>query len=474
MPEPEPRSAWMRWLERPTPSTGLAAFRILFGALMLLSVARFWARGWIDELYIDPSFHFTYLGFGWVRPWPAWGMALHFAVMGAAALALMLGAYTRWSAALFLLTFTYAELLEKAAYLNHYYLVSLLALLLVVVPAGATWSVDAWRRGDRPTVGRWAYVLLRAQVAVVYVFAGLAKLDGDWLLRAEPLRTWLSAHADLPLVGALLTTSAAAYAMSWGGMLYDLSIVAWLSWRPTRRVAYLVSIFFHVSLWILFPIGVFSWVMLASATLFFDPAWPQRLVARLRTRAPSRGSSPSDRPGRLHPVAVGLGATYLLVQVVLPCRHVLHPGAVNWTEQGYRFAWRVMLIEKTGQVEYEVFIGDEARFMVHPRRELTTLQYRMMSTQPDMIHEYALALAERYRERGHDHVRVHAHAWAALNGRPSQRLIDPSVDLASQPRSLRTAPWIVPLQDHGSEVRPRGHASAPTRRSLPPRSLPQR
>ena len=33
------------------------------------------------------------------------------------------------------------------------------------------------------------------QVGLVYGFAGLAKLRGDWLLRAQPLRTWLAAHA---------------------------------------------------------------------------------------------------------------------------------------------------------------------------------------------------------------------------------------------------------------------------------------
>ena len=39
---------------------------------------------------------------------------------------------------------------------------------------------------------------------MVYVFAGLAKLNADWLLDAQPLRIWLAARSDLPIVGPLL------------------------------------------------------------------------------------------------------------------------------------------------------------------------------------------------------------------------------------------------------------------------------
>lgn len=82
---------WAGWLERlnaPRDGAGLATFRILLGALLCFSVARFWSYGWIEQLYIEPSFHFTYFGFGWVKPWPAGGMYLHFGVMATAALCL--------------------------------------------------------------------------------------------------------------------------------------------------------------------------------------------------------------------------------------------------------------------------------------------------------------------------------------------------------------------------------------------------
>lgn len=439
-------------------AAGLGAFRVLFGALLCFSVARFWAYGWIDELYVRPSFHFTYFGFGWVRPWPRLGMYLHFLLMAGAALGLCVGWRSRTSAAIFFLTFTYAELIEKASYLNHYYFVSLVALLLALMPCGASLSVDAWRRarrGQPPLVARaWCYGLLRAQLALLYFFAGLAKLNPDWLLSAQPLGTWLALHADTPVIGPWLASRPAAYLASYAGAAFDLSIPVWLSWRRSRPYAYAVAVVFHVGVWLLFPIGVFSWVMIVSTTSFFEPSWPRRWLGPAAADASAEGAAPAAEPpeepsasGRLTPLSLTALAAYLLVQLCVPMRYVLYPGNVNWHEQGFRFAWRVMLVEKAGQVEFTVLTDDDRRFVVYPRDTLTPLQYKMMTTQPDMIQQYARHLQQRFASEGHERVRVYANAWASMNGRPRQRLIDPAVDLASAPWTLWPKPWIVPLQN---------------------------
>jgi len=131
----------------------------------------------------------------------------------------------------------------------------------------------------------------------------------------------------------------------------------------------------------------------------------------------------------------------LLVQLLLPLRGIFYPGELNWTEQGFRFAWRVMLVEKAGVVEFDVST-DRGRFRVFPRGDLTSLQLRMMSTAPDMIHEYALHLARRFRREGHRQVEVRARAFTSMNGRPSSPLIDPAVNLAALPRSLGPAVFV--------------------------------
>jgi vitamin K-dependent gamma-carboxylase len=441
------------WLGRPVDAAGIGAFRLLFGLLMVGAVLRFVAKGWVRELYLDPAYHFTYLGFDWVRPFSPAGMALLFLAMAAAALLVAIGAFTRVAAAIFFVTFTYAELIDQATYLNHYYLVSLLALLFTILPVSRALSFDAWhraRRGDTapPTIPFYVLGLLRVQVGLVYGFAGLAKLNHDWLFEAQPLRLWLARFGDLPLVGPILIEPAAAYVMSWAGAAFDLFIVPFLLFQRTRKPAYVAALAFHGIIWLLFPIGIFSFLMLTCATLFFEPSWPRRFIARIRPAAPVAAAPDlAEVPARpvSQPVLAALGL-YLAVSLALPLRLALYPGASSWTEEGFRFAWRVMLTEKTGHVEFEVVDAAGRRTRVNPRSELTRLQYAMMATQPDMIHEFALHLARRYEANGHGRVRVYAQAWAALNGRPSQRFIDPTVDLAAEKRSLLPKRFIVPLE----------------------------
>ena len=413
-----------------------------------MATVRFWAKGWIEAIYLKPTFHFTYVGFEWVRPWGHFWMYVHFAVMAVSAACIALGIKPRWFAAVFCLLFTWTELIEKAVYLNHYYLVTLLSLLLVFVPTDRAFALWPHRNAEkRQWVGRWAYVWLRAQVAVVYCFAGLAKLNSDWLLEAQPLRIWLQSYESWPWIGPWLASVPAAYAISWAGACFDLTIWIWLLWRKTRPMAYVVAVFFHVMIWSMFPVGMFSWIMLVAVTVFFDPGWPRALLARwgVRSRWEDTGSTRIVVPfSSLCTLGIGL---WLLMQCLIPLRFVWYPGHVNWTEQGFRFSWRVMLVEKTGQVEYRIQTQNPSRiFRVYPRHHLEYFQYRMLCTQPDMVHEYALFLAHEYQRQGYGKVAVFADAFIAWNGRPSRRAIDPDVDLAQQPRSLKSVPWIAPLK----------------------------
>ncbi len=410
-------------LGRTVDGAGLRVFRGLFGGLMAIAGVRYWANGWIDSQLVDPAVRFPWPGLEWITPLPGAGTHALFAVMVLAALALAADRWPRRAAAVFCLCFTWVELIDRANYLNHYYLVSLIAALLAVLPTGR-----------RVPLG--AYVLLRVQLGLVWVFAGLAKLDADWLLRAEPLTTWLRTAADWPLVGGLLATPAAAFAFAWAAAAFDLTIPFWLTWRRSRRIAFAIAVAFHVAVWALFPIGIFSPLMIAGCTLFFAPDWPRR-----RHAAP-----PATTPGSVGRPALLAAALWLTVQVAAPLRCALYPGPVNWTEEGLRFAWRVMLINKAGQAEFHITAHDPpGRYVLRRADDLTPLQARMMVTRPDLIHAYALHLAERYRARGHRRVEVRAVTRVAFNGRRAAPLIDPAFDLASRPESWRPQPFILPL-----------------------------
>jgi hypothetical protein len=413
-------------------AASLAAFRILFGLLMACAMIRFAAKGWIKALYLDPAYHFSYWGLDWIRPLGAFGTYALFAGIFLAALGLATGWRPRLCALAFTLLFAYVELIDKTTYLNHYYFITVAGLWLCILPTGRT-------AGDSPTAIRrvpaWTLWALRAQVGLVYFFAGIAKANSDWLLHAMPLRLWLNARSDMPWIGPLLSTPLAAYGASWAGLLFDTTAPFFLLWRRTRPFAFAAVIVFHAATSVLFPIGMFPWIMIASATVFFEPDWPRRLGGFLSRAEPEPSSlavpvGPSLWNSRF---AMGLAALLLAWQAAAPLRYLIYPGDVRWNERGFRFSWRVMLVEKLGTVMYSVRDADGTVTEVDPAAYLTPLQNRMMAYAPDMIRQCANWIADDLRRKGRQPISIQADARVTINGRPSRALIDPSANLLSEP-----------------------------------------
>ena len=403
---------------------------------MLVAVARYFAHGWIDAFFLKPHFFFTYPGLEFVRPWPGAGMYVHFAALGVLALGMLVGCWTRTCTALFALGFTWMHLIDKTNYLNHYYLVSVLAAVLGLLPIGAAWSVDAWRDPARAAerVPAWIVWLLRAQLGLVYLYGGVAKLNADWVFAAQPLRIWLAASGDVPLIGPLLEQPWVAYAFSWAGIAFDLGIVPLLLWRRTCAVAYALVVVFHVLTSLLFPIGIFPWLMIGLTPIFFTPDWPRRVLARVGVAAPAAGTRVAAI--RWESAVMAVLAVHLVLQATIPLRAVVESDDIAWSEEGFRFAWRVMAMEKAGVATFR--LRDPATgeaWVVDPRSELTKLQTTMMATQPDMIADYARHLAAEARRAGHGAVEVRADVFVALNGRPNRRFVDPDADLARSARA---------------------------------------
>ncbi len=441
---------------RPVSPQSAAAFRIAFGLLGVAAVIRFAANGWIGELYIEPAYHFSYYGFGWVKPWPGWGMYLHFALLGLASLGVALGYRYKLAITAFFLLFTYVELIDKATYLNHYYFISLISLIMIFLPLNRAMSLDSRRAPPtdaQPAIPLAAVWMLRAQIGMVYAFAGLAKVNPDWLFNAQPLRIWLFNSTDAPLLGWLAREPWLPYAMSWTGALFDLTIVGWLLFRRTRPVAFAVLVTFHILTGVLFPtIGVFPWVMIGAALIFFDPDWPSRVLRRLRglpspaePRVLPTTLRIDDRPLPWHmKAALILAAVFLAVQVLAPLRHLAYPGNVRWNEEGYRFSWRVLVTEKTGLVKFRVSGDDlDGERLVYPEEYLTPVQVERMAYQPDMILATAHIIRDDFAARGHEGVEVRADALVAYNGRAAAPLIDPDVDLAAVEPGIAPKHWVL-------------------------------
>lgn len=415
----------------------LAVFRIAFGLMMAVAMARFLAYGWVDELFLRPRFHFPYPGFEWIRPWPEGWMHAHVIVVGLCALGMALGYRYRLCGTLFFLGFTWLELIDQTTYLNHYYLVSLLAGLLMFMPAHRAWSIDVWRNPElrMTTVPQWTVYLLRFQFAVVYVFAGIAKLNADWLIEAQPMKIWLAARSEMPLLGRLLDQPWTAHAASGFAAVYDLSVPFLLLMKRTRPCAFAAVVFFHVLTWLLFPIGMFPWIMMIGALLFFPPDWPLKWL-----RLEDHGmAEPAPRWPRLK---CGLIALYVTAQLCIPLRAGLRAADIAWTSRGFNWAWKVMIVEKRGVVV--LFARDPVS---HERRRIDLMEYItprqavMMAQDPEMIRALADFIATDMATHGRRKPEIRAEAVASLNGRPSQYLIDPRVDLTR----AGEGEWIVPL-----------------------------
>ena len=434
-----------------------AVFRIVFGLLGLAVVVRFAAHGWISRIYLEPAHHLSYYGFGWVQAWPGWGMYLHFALLGLASLGVALGFRYRLSIAAFFLLFTYLELIDRTTYLNHYYLVSLLSFIMIWPPLDRAWSLDLRRKRDGEVpegIPRAVLWLLMAQVGLVYFFAGAAKLNPDWLFQAQPLRIWLYNSAGTPFIGPFLREAWVAHAMSWGGLIFDLTVAGWLLWSKSRPFAYAMLVVFHAATALVFPsIGMFPWIMIAAALIFFGPDWPRRAIRNVRNTLgptlPSNRDAPKPDRERQHITwqtksVVLLGIVFLAVQVALPLRHFAYPGNVRWAEEGYLFSWRVMLTEKKGLVSFRVRVPGESReWLVYPDAYLTPGQVERMSHQPDLILATAHIIREDWASRGYSGIQVYSDAYASWNGRPAARLIDPSINLAEVKAGLGPRDWVL-------------------------------
>jgi hypothetical protein len=469
-------SACCRPLLAPVDIASLVCFRVLFGLLMCWKIWEFHLGGGVESSYVLPKFHFTYLGFGWIRPWPAPWMHVHFAVLGVLSLCLLSGLFYRLSATLFFLGVTYVFLLEQTYYLNHEYLICLISLILIFVPAHRALSLDArFRPAIRSrTAPAWSLWLLRFQVAIPYLYGGLAKLDHDWLHGAS-LRAGLGERTSFPLIGRYFTEDWMVSIFVYGGLLFDLLIVPLLLWRSTRIAAFVFAVTFHLMNAWLFNIGVFPWLMIAGTMLFFPPDWPRRAANRLlrRDMKPSRvksressagkrrtinGIMPTvepcvppaldSRPSTLNFFGAVLLGVYLTAQLVLPFRHHLYPGNASWTAEGDWFAWRMMLNHKRGRVTfYATDPNTRQSWPVEARPMLTRWQYRHLSEDPDLILQFAHSLAERLGEEGFGGFEIHAVVLVSLNGRKPQLLIDPGVNLAAQPRTLRPKRFVLTLTE---------------------------
>lgn len=456
--------AFQSLFTQPVSIASLVLIRIMFGGIMLWECYRYFSYGWITRYFIEPEFHFKYYHFEWVPVLPGKGMLYVFSALAISSLLMALGAFYRYTSALFLILFVYVFLLDQALYLNHFYMVIIFALLMTLLPANRAFSVDAWLFPNikNHCISYWPVWVLRLQLEIILMFAGIVKINADWL-RGQPLLTWLVERTDYPMIGRLFGEPSTVLAASYGVILLHIVGAPLLLWRRTRLTVFSVYAAFHIlNAWV-FNIGIFPWLTLCMTTIFFPPDWPLQFINKMKRLSIGCFSSSfhtalpvvlqqklcrlSHESKSRQRWLVSVFSIWFTLQLLVPLRYLLYPGNVHWTEEGHRFAWRMKLRDKQSEAYFHIvdpLTGQS--WKIHGQQFLTKQQYRKMPSSPDMILQYAHFLASKWKKQYNlNQVKIYAYVWCSLNSRPPQQLIDHTIDLASTERNLKHAAWILPL-----------------------------
>jgi hypothetical protein len=167
--------------------------------------------------------------------------------MGTLGVFIALGYKYRFSIISFTILWAGVYLMQKTSYNNHYYLLVLISGLMCFFPAHRSHSLDVRQnpllRSDSMSVWvKWAIIL---QLLIVYVYASIAKLYGDWL-DFGIVKILMLDKADYYIIGELLQQPWLHKIIGTAGILFDLLIVPALLWKPTRKIAFFTSVFFHL------------------------------------------------------------------------------------------------------------------------------------------------------------------------------------------------------------------------------------
>jgi vitamin K-dependent gamma-carboxylase len=417
----------------------LAVFRFLFGLLMALESFGAIATGWVYRAYVEPRVTFPLVDLP-VRL-AGRGMYAYFTVMGLAAVAMAVGWRYRLSATALAIAWTGAYLSQSTSYNNHYYLAVLLAWAMALLPAHRRAALDERRTEVRTErCPAWIPRAFRAQVAIVFGYAAVAKLYPGWL-NGDYLEANFGGKGDRWLVGSLLVLPWFQRCVAYTGIAFDALVVPALLWRRTRLLAFAGLIVFNLFNSLVFRIGIFPYMVLALAVFFFEPrtiervfAWLPGLPARGECGADARPlSAPVRSEGARKALLRSTLGVYFALQLLLPLRHHLIPGDVAWTDEGHRMSWRMMLRSKSGAVVLVARDPASGRtWIIDQDRWLTAKQRRRVATRPEMLHRFVRILQAHYAAQGLPEVELRAQeSWVSLNGAPPAALYDPDVDLAA-------------------------------------------
>lgn len=439
-------------LSEPVAVAPVVLFRILLG-LCFVSYA-FWdfTDLTVFEYFAQPTFFFHYPLFDRLSlpVFSVQGFSALILVMGIAAYGVMAGLFFRFFAAVLAGCLLYIYLLEKTYGTDGNFLYLLLSFLLLLTPANADLSADALinKRARKQFMPYAGLFVLKTQVVLVYLYSGVSKLfHADWLSGIVMQRRFHALITEQGEFWKVFDNRAVAYLFSYGGIALDLS-AGFLLWnKRTRTIGVILVVLFHAfNKWTL-DLQVMPFVMLATVVLFLDPATAERIVGTLKKlihfkSAPIAEQKPKVLPGWV----VGLVVSYIAIQLLVPLRHFLYSGNVNWTHEGFRLSWHLMNNNYVSKVYVKVKIPKDSNCVNF--QPINARQVWWMSAFSDMIWQYAQYLKGELQACGQQNPEVYIDSRISLNSREYAPLVDRNVNLVNAKYNwLKSTPWILPHPD---------------------------
>ncbi len=417
-----------KWLFSSTDNSPLIVFRIIFGLLITLESWGAILTGWVHRTLIEPKFTFNFIHLDFLQPLPGNGMYFYFLIMGLFGVFIMLGYRYFFSIIAFTTLWAAVYLMQKSSYNNHYYLLALINILMCMLPANKDLSLDAKFGYTERTqlMPQWSRFLIIGQLFIVYTFASVAKFYPDWL-STRVAANLMSSRSNFYFIGEVLQQKWAHYIITYTGILFDLLIIPALLYKPTRKWAFIISLFFHLYNSFILHIGIFPYLALGFSVFFFE----SELIRKIFYPKALKLVKPEGANFKYSNLVLVFLTTWLFTQAALPLRHHFIKGDVLWTEEGHRLSWRMMLRSKRGKNTFYIVDKEtKKRTRIKQRDYLTKKQVRSMSGKPDMIWQFAQHLKKEHQKQGKE-IEVYVKNKTSVNKSKYQQLINPQTDLAA-------------------------------------------
>lgn len=305
--------AWNRFWFASKPTSTLAIFRVMFGLLVLL-----WSLSLAPDVYrlfgpdgvLPAQPHVQ----NWYGVFALWNndeaVLIAYVTLLIASVLLCVGCWTRVVAIVVWFLLMSFERRNPWVMNSGDVLILNLAFYLMLAPAGASLSVDRWRRHrddfwSFPSRAVWPLRLIQIQLCLMYLVTVWDKVQGstwnDGTAVSYALRlTDLTRFAVPPSIAhSVLASNLLGYGSL--AIEFGLAVLVWN--RKARPWILCLGILLHVSIDLTIEVGFFSFAIITAYVVWISPEWSAERLGRLHSRLGERRRQPSggdrvadDRP----------------------------------------------------------------------------------------------------------------------------------------------------------------------------------